>query len=56
MVDKNGTLPWRAEEIYAKLVEAFTQKVRLSRDNIKFFSSVIAHYVSRCARAVSRLR
>lgn len=26
MVDKNGTLPWRAEEIYAKLVEAFTQK------------------------------
>ena len=28
-VDKNGTLPWRAEEIYGKLVEAFTQKARL---------------------------
>ena len=23
---KNGTLPWRSEEIYGKLVEAFTQK------------------------------
>jgi len=46
MVDKNGTLPWRAEEIYAKLVEAFTQKSGYSRDNIKFFSSVIAHYIA----------
>jgi hypothetical protein len=45
-VDKNGTLPWRTEEIYAKLVEAFTQKTGYSRDNIKFFSSVIAHYVA----------
>jgi hypothetical protein len=43
---KNGTLPWRAEEMYSKLVEAFTQKSGYSRENIKFFSSVIAHYVS----------
>ena len=42
---KNGTLPWRTAEIHAKLVEAFTQKAGYSRENIKFFSSVIAHYV-----------
>jgi hypothetical protein len=45
-VTKNGTLPWRTEEIYTKLVEAFTQKAAYSRENIKFFSSVIGHYVA----------
>ena len=45
-VQKNGTLPWRTEEIYKKLVEAFTQKAGYARDNIKFFSSVIAHYTA----------
>jgi hypothetical protein len=45
-VDKNGTLPWRAEEIYGKLVEAFRQTSPYARENIKFFSSVLAHYVS----------
>jgi hypothetical protein len=44
-VNKNGLLPWRTQEIHAKLVEAFTQKAPYSRDNIKLFSSVIAHYV-----------
>ena len=44
-VDKNGTLPWRTEEIYKKLVEAFAQKTPYARENIKFFSSVLAHYV-----------
>lgn len=43
---KNGTLPWRAQEIHTKLVEAFTQKGPYSRENIKFFSSVIGHYVA----------
>src|SRR5262245_1797633 len=42
-VQKNGTLPWRAEEIYRKLVEAFTQKAAYSRENIRLFSSAIAH-------------
>ncbi len=42
---KNGTLPWRTEEIYKKLVEAFQQKAGYSRDNIKFFSAVVGHYV-----------
>ena len=45
-VTKNGELPWRATEIYQKLVEAFRQTAPYSRDNIKFFSSVLTHYVS----------
>lgn len=45
-VMKNGTLPWRTQEVYGKLVDAFTQKGPYSRENIKFFSSVVAHYVS----------
>lgn len=45
-VEKNGTLPWRAEGMYTKLVEAFTQKGGYSRDNIKFFAAWMAHYTS----------
>ena len=45
-VTKNGTLPWRTVEIHDKLVEAFRQKQPYARENIKFFSSVIGHYVS----------
>ena len=45
-VDKNGLLPWRSAEIYQKLVEAFRQQAAYSRENIKFFSSVLTHYVS----------
>jgi hypothetical protein len=43
-VQKNGTLPWRVEEIYKKLVEAFTQKTPYARDNIRLFVSVLTHY------------
>ena len=43
-VEKNGTLPWRAEEIHQKLAEAFRQEAPYARENIKFFSSVIGHY------------
>ena len=45
-VEKNGTLPWRTEEYYQKLVEAFQLKSPYSRDNSRSFSSIIAHYVS----------
>jgi hypothetical protein len=45
-VKQNGTIPWRTEEISAKLVEAFRQDGPYSRENIKFFSSVIAHYTA----------
>lgn len=43
-VKKNGLLPWRTHEMHAKLAEAFTQKSPYARENIKFFSSVVAHY------------
>ena len=45
-VQTNGTLPWRSEEMYRKLVEAFTQKAPYARENIRLFSSVIAHYAA----------
>jgi hypothetical protein len=45
-VTRNGTLPWRTEEIYKQLVDAFTQKAPYSRDNLKFFAAVISHYVA----------
>ena len=46
-VIKNGTVPWRADEVYAMLRKAFTDQpaVPYARDDIKLFSSVIAHYV-----------
>jgi hypothetical protein len=45
-VEKNGLLPWRAQEIFDKLVDAFAQKAPYSRENIKFFTSILAHYVA----------
>jgi hypothetical protein len=49
MVDKNGLLPWRAAEMYGQLVRAF-QRVAQGQpygyDDLKFFSAVLAHYVS----------
>ena len=46
-VIKNGTVPWRAEEIYGMLRDAFKQlsTAPFARDNVKLFSSVISHYV-----------
>jgi hypothetical protein len=46
-VTKNGTLPWRTEEVYGLLRTAFKDlgTVPYARDNVKLFSSVIAHYV-----------
>lgn len=49
-ITKNGMLPWRAGEIYGRLREAFQQQRdgsgQYALENIKFFSSVIGHYVS----------
>jgi hypothetical protein len=47
-VIKNGTLPWRTEEIYGRLKDAFKQLAanEWSRDNIKLFSAVLTHYVA----------
>jgi hypothetical protein len=43
---KNGTLPWRAQEIYDKLRDAFRQlpTSAYARDDVKLFSAVLAHY------------
>jgi hypothetical protein len=47
-VIKNGTVPWRAQEIYDKLRDAFRQLPTsdFSRENIKLFSAVLSHYVA----------
>jgi hypothetical protein len=48
MVQKNGLLPWRLEEMHGKLVRAFADvkaQRPYARDNIKFLSAVVAHYV-----------
>jgi hypothetical protein len=46
---KNGTVPWRAEEIYNRLRDAFKQlagpnPAPFARDDIKLFSAVLSHY------------
>jgi hypothetical protein len=49
-VEKEGQLPWRAAEIYQRLIQAFDQQKAgtsfFSLDDIKFFSAALAHYVS----------
>lgn len=47
---KNGTVPWRTEEIYNRLRDAFKQLAGpnpqpWARDDIKLFSSVMSHYI-----------
>ncbi len=48
-VEQEGQLPWRVDEVYGKLVQAFQQQKAgshpYSLDDIKFFSAVISHYV-----------
>jgi hypothetical protein len=46
-VIKNGTVPWRTQDVYGLLRTAFTElsTVGYARDNVKLFSSVISHYV-----------
>jgi hypothetical protein len=47
VVVKNGLVPWRTEEIYNQLRDSFKQLSTsgYARDNVKLFSSVIAHYI-----------
>jgi hypothetical protein len=44
-VTKNGLLPWRTEEMYGRLREAFKQTTPYARDDIELFSAVVAHYI-----------
>jgi len=48
VVTKNGTVPWRTQEMYDHLREAFSRlaTAEYSRDNIKLFSAVVSHYVA----------
>lgn len=48
-VIRNGTLPWRVEEMYGRLAKAFGGAWRpdgYGLNDVKLFSSVIAHYVA----------
>jgi hypothetical protein len=46
---KNGTVPWRTEEIYNRLRDAFkglsAPNQPWARDDIKLFSAVMSHYI-----------
>ncbi|MCA1561092.1 MAG: hypothetical protein LC804_12770 [Acidobacteria bacterium] len=49
-VEKNGLVPWRTAEMYGKLTAAFRAVKQgttgFTLDDVKFFSSVVAHYVA----------
>ena len=48
-IDRNGTLPWRTEEMYGKLKDAFMAYPRrgsFARFDILFYSAWLGHYVS----------
>jgi len=49
-IEQEGQLPWRVDEVYGRLAQAFQQQKvgshPYSLDDIKFFSAVISHYVS----------
>jgi len=49
MVDKNGVLPWRSQEIFDRLVKAFQRQAdpnaSFAANDIWFFSAVLSHYV-----------
>ena len=48
-IDKYGTLPWRTEEMYGKLKDAFTAYPRrgsFARFDILFYSAWLGHYIS----------
>jgi hypothetical protein len=48
-VERNGTVPWRTEEMYGKLKDAFAAYERrgsFGRFDILFYAAWLAHYVS----------
>jgi hypothetical protein len=50
LVKKNGTVPWRAQEMFEQLVRAFEQhgqgSSRWALDNARFFAAALSHYVA----------
>jgi hypothetical protein len=45
-VERNGTLPWRMAEIYARLVKDLGEQRGTRVESVKFFSAVLSHYVA----------
>lgn len=48
-VERTGVLPWRAAEMYGRLVRAFQDVARersFAPDNVQIFTAVLAHYVA----------
>lgn len=49
-LEREGQLPWRVDEVFGRLVQAFQEQKTGGRpyslDDIKFFTAVISHYVS----------
>ena len=48
LANRNGRLPWRAEEAFNQLVDIFKQMARpgsYSGDNARYLSAIVAHYV-----------
>jgi hypothetical protein len=48
-IDRNGTLPWRTEEMYGKLkgaFEAYPRRGAFARFDILFYAAWLGHYVS----------
>ena len=47
-VVRNGTVPWRTQDIYNQLRDSFRQlpTSAYARDNVKLFAAVIAHYTA----------
>jgi hypothetical protein len=49
-IDKNGTLPWRAQEVFGNLVRAFEQSgagaSSSARQQVAFHAAVLSHYIA----------
>jgi hypothetical protein len=49
MANRNGRVPWRAEEIFDKMVAQFTNMSRpnpgYSGENVRYLAAIMAHYV-----------
>jgi hypothetical protein len=47
LANRNGRLPWRAEEVFNQLVDQFSSMARgqYAGDNARYLSALVAHYV-----------
>ena len=49
LANRNGRLPWRAEEVFNQMVDMFTSMSRptpsYAGDNVRYLAAILAHYV-----------